>query len=183
MKRFLITLAVCLFALSATAQPVIKTTTSTPADKPAAAAVVATVPAAPAPVAAPVPAAEPAKVVVPDTVNPPDITKIEEQDPTTFVQKIQAAAKSKEWGILFGFIIMLIVYIVVKFLWKAFPVAWLPWLSITMGVLADVGLDLSAGGKAWWQAILSGLTTGAAASGLWSAVGKKVLGSQTKEKA
>jgi hypothetical protein len=72
-------------------------------------------------------------------------------------------------------IIMMLVYVIVKYMWKAFPDKWLPWMSISLGVLADVSLDLSAGGKAWWQAILSGLTTGTAASGLWSAIGKKLL--------
>jgi len=137
----------------------------------AAPAVPAAIPAAPA-----VPATEVAAAAVP----PPDVSGIETQNPETFSQKLLAAFQSREWGVAVGLILMLIVLFVSRFMWTSLPPSWLPWLSIGLGIAATAGIDLAAG-KVWWRAILAGLTTGAAASGLWSALGKYIFGSNVKK--
>lgn len=132
--------------------------------------------------AKPADAAAPAADAAKPETNPPDISKIEKEDPTTFTAKIKVAYAAKEWGILVGFVLMLIVFLVVKFLWKAFPVKWIPYMSIAFGVLGDVGWQLAIGGQVWWRAILAGLTSGATATGMWELIGKKIFGSVTDKR-
>lgn len=142
-------------------------------------------PEVPKAVETPKDAAKPADVAVPAAdaakpeTNPPDISKIEKEDPTTFVDKIKTAYAAKEWGILVGFVLMMLVFLVVKFFWKAFPPKWIPYMSIAFGVLGDVGWQLAIGGQVWWRAILAGLTSGVTATGMWELVGKKLFGSVT----
>lgn len=114
-----------------------------------------------------------------DAISTPDISKIEKEDPTTFTDSIKTAYAAKEWGVLVGFILMLVVFLIVKFLWKTLPVAWIPYMSIAFGVLGDVGWQLAIGGQVWWRAILAGLTSGATATGMWELLGKKIFGSVT----
>ena len=187
MRKLLIGLflVLCLAAPSALA---VDTKPAVPAP---AAAVVPATPAVPAPVVA-APVAEPVKPVdaavpaanaaVPEA-NPPDISKIEKEDPTTFVDKIKVAYAAKEWSIVIGFILMMLVFLVVKFFWKTFPPKWIPYMSIAFGVLTDVGWQLAIGGQVWWKAILAGLTSGATGVGLWEIVGKKIFGSVTDKQA
>lgn len=51
----------------------------------------------------------------------------------------------------------------------------LAWVSLGTGVLGSVATNIMAG-KSWSMALVEGLTVGAAASGLWSTVGKSSLG-------
>jgi hypothetical protein len=76
-----------------------------------------------------------------------------------------------------GYILMLIVYLIVTFAWSDFPADWLPHLSIALGVLGNVGWELTIGGQVWWQAILAGITTGLTATGMWETpkIGGKAL--------
>lgn len=139
-----------------------------------------------APIAEPAKPADAAAPVVSEakpSPNPPDISSIEKEDPTTFVENIKTAYAAKEWGVLIGFILMLIVFLVVKYLWKAFPAKWLPYMSIALGVIGDVGWQLAIGSQTWWRAILSGLTSGATATGLWELLGKKLFGSMSDAQA
>lgn len=124
----------------------------------------------------PVPSADTATAPTP----PPDITPIINANPGTFLDSIKNAFSSKLWGVLIGYILMFIVYLIVTFAWKEFPADWLPHMSIVIGVLGNVGWELSIGGKPWWQAILAGLTTGLSAIGVWEypkVGGKAMFGS------
>jgi len=87
------------------------------------------------------------------------------------------AAHSKEWGVLAGLVLMLVVYFVGLF-WSSIPGHVLPWLSIVLGILGTVGIDM-AHGLVWWKAILSGLTTGVSATGFWETLGKKIFGKRS----
>jgi hypothetical protein len=71
---------------------------------------------------------------------------------------------------------MLIVYTLVKFVWTTFPANYLPYMSIGLGILGNVGWELAIGGQVWWQALLSGITTGLSATGIWEVGGKKLFG-------
>ena len=108
----------------------------------------------------------PGAEVVPASPNPDDLGSI--------LSAIIDAFKAKNWGILAGLVIMLIVWGVKKFIPKI-PTAYLPWISAALGVLAAVATDLLTGGT-WYVVIFNGLLVGAAASGLWSLVGKQLFG-------
>lgn len=52
--------------------------------------------------------------------------------------------------------------------------SWVPWIAAVLGVLTTT-FAAAAAGAAWSSAVVGGLVTGAAASGLWSLVGKHLL--------
>lgn len=124
-------------------------------------------------------AAAPAADAPADAVEPPDVPDIGE-DVGGFIDELVNAFNAKDWGILAGLIIMALIWILKKFVWKALPLAALPWVSAGAGVAVAVATGLAAG-LIWWKAILNGLTVGAAASGLWSLVGKHVFGKNEKK--
>lgn len=118
---------------------------------------------------------EPPKSADPVTpsIKPPE-SKV--KDPIEQTNLLVKAVRSKEWGVAIGLALMLIIWAIGWF-WPALPGAWLPSLAISLGILSTVGVELSYGGV-WWKAILSGLTTGVAATGCWEALGKQLLGSR-----
>lgn len=115
---------------------------------------------------------KPADPVAP-TIKPPDSGV---QDPIEQTNLLVKAVRSKEWGVVVGIVLMLVVWGVGWF-WSALPNSWIPTLAIVLGVTGTVGVELSFGGV-WWRAILSGLTTGITSTGCWEAFGKQLLGSR-----
>lgn len=97
-------------------------------------------------------------------------------NPLELVPAIIEAAKGGQWSLFASMLIMLLVFLMTKveFIAKALPDAAKPWVAAAAGVLAAVGATAATTGN-WGQAIMSGLVTGAAASGLWELVGKKLL--------
>lgn len=149
-------------------------------DPVAPAAPAAAVTAAPAPVPADAPVDVPAAPVVDKDgvpITPPDVSAVAANPGDTVGQAIDAFAQ-KEWGIAIGFVLMLLVWGVTLF-WKSIPSAYLPWLSVGLSVVGTVAVELSVG-RSWWRAILSALTTGTSASGLYSLFGKKILKKRKK---
>lgn len=149
--------------LADTATPAVEVTVGTPA--------IAIVPA------------EAVAPVAPVEETPADAAVIAdvEKDPGAYVEKLVQAFNAKDWGIFAGLAIMLSLWILKKFIWKSLPVGALPWVSSGTGVVVAVASGLFVG-LIWWKAILNGLTVGAAASGLWSMVGKRVFGAnETQE--
>jgi hypothetical protein len=71
-------------------------------------------------------------------------------------------------------LLTLVVYIVRRTVLPNLPAAALPWVSAVAGVIAAVATNLVAH-EPWLGAILKGLLAGAAASGLYSLIGKAVL--------
>jgi len=101
-------------------------------------------------------------------------------DPGSFAQDMYTAFTAKEWGIFVGCLIMFLVWFIRLFVLVKLPSDWLPWVASGMGVLLSIGVDLTSK-VPWWKAVLNGLLVGAAASGLWSQVGKKVLPTERKK--
>lgn len=175
-KRIPVLLMASLLFLS----PVILADDAKPATEPAAA------------VAAPVatPAAEPAKPA--DAVGPVEAAKPAaaaaaeplpvEGNEGEYIKALVKAFNAKDWGIFAGLALMILVWVLKKFIWKTLPVGVLPWVSAGAGVAVAVATGLFTG-LIWWRAILNGLTVGAAASGLWSMVGKKIFGKNEPESA
>jgi len=102
-----------------------------------------------------------------------------EGDVVGLVGKIVQSAQSKNWSLLTGAIILILVwafnYVVLRFV--TMPTWWpkaLPWVSMAIGLLSQFGLALLAG-EGWAQALNTGVQVGLLASGSWSALGKYFL--------
>jgi len=119
-------------------------------------------------------AAEAAAAPVTEEPKLPDTTLVDE-DVSGFVKLIINAFNTKNWGVFAGLVIMALVWILKKFVWKALPTVALPWVAAGAGIIAAVATGLISG-VVWWQAILNGLLVGTAAGGLWSLVGRHVFG-------
>jgi len=88
------------------------------------------------------------------------------------------AATQGQWVVVAGAAVMVLVAVIqwgAKTFAKRIPAKAMPWVSAAAGTLSGVGLGLLTAKIAWWQAALGGLVAGAAASGLWSLVGKHLL--------
>jgi len=102
-----------------------------------------------------------------------------EADVPGLVQALAQAVKDKDWALVVAFAIMLIVaignFILIKMgvLTEEARKAALPWIASISATLVLSASTLIAGGS-WWQAIVAGLVTGAAATGLWELVFKHV---------
>lgn len=173
-------LLVALFATTSQAQapgdsvaavvPVASSAPATPVD----AVSVTGSPAAPS--TPPSPTAATGVVISSEPLDPID------KDPGGFLQTIIQAVHDKNWSYVVGAVLMFLVWIVRKYFWASLPTAYVPWLAAGLGVIVDVSLSLIAN-VIWWKAILSGLTSGAAAIALWELVFKHLLGTKDEEKA
>ena len=100
------------------------------------------------------------------------------------ISALIAAAQGGQWSIFASLIIMVLVFLAtrIKFISDLIPKVARPWVAAIAGVLAAVAATAFTTGD-WLQAILGGLVTGAAASGLWELVGKHVTGGKKEEEA
>lgn len=99
-----------------------------------------------------------------------------EADVSEFVQMMITAAKGGEWSLFVAALIMVLVFLMtkVKFIGDLLPSAAKPWVAAVAGMLTAVATTVITTGN-WLTAALAGFTTGAAAAGLWSLIGKKIL--------
>jgi len=97
-------------------------------------------------------------------------------DPGSMITQIFGYFKGGQWILGVMTAIMLLTHIInnIAFIAKWIPDNVKPWVSAGLGVLLCVFTGLSVG-IPWWQAIIAGLFTGTAASGLWSLVGLQPL--------
>lgn len=98
------------------------------------------------------------------------------EDLNELINLMISSAQGGEWSIFVAALIMVLVFLLtkIKFIDNLMPKAAKPWVAAVAGVLAAVATSVIATGD-WLQAILSGLVTGAAATGLWELIGKRVL--------
>lgn len=103
-----------------------------------------------------------------------------EADISEFVQMMITAAKGGEWSLFVAALIMVLVFLAtkVKFIDNLLPTAAKPWVAAVAGILAAVATTVITTGN-WLNAILAGFTVGAAASGLWELIGKRILKKKT----
>jgi uncharacterized membrane protein len=99
-----------------------------------------------------------------------------EADISEFVQMMITAAKGGEWSLFVAALIMVLVFLTtkVKFIDNLIPNKAKPWIAAVAGILAAVATTVITTGN-WLTAVLAGLTTGAAATGLWELIGKRFL--------
>ena len=141
------------------------------ADEAPAAPVAATV-VVEAPVAAPAKAEAPAAPAAPAAAPAEDLSP---QEVVALGKTILDAAKGGNWGIVVASVLMLLLWVLRKFVLKKIPSSYMPWVAAGTGVAGAVAANLQAG-QPWMDAVMSGFMAGAAASGLYSLVGKKLLG-------
>ena len=145
------------------------------ADAPAPAApAVAAAPAAPAAPAVAAVAAAPAAPAVAAAPAAPAV-ELSPEEVVALGKLVMEAAKGGNWGLALAGILMLLVWVLRKFVIKTLSPAAMPWVAAIAGVVGAVAANVQAG-ESWSTAVMSGLMTGAAASGLYSLVGKKLLG-------
>lgn len=105
----------------------------------------------------------------------------QEASPVDLVKRIVSAFKGGKWILAVSLIIMLLTWVLNRtFLKNKIPSSVLPWVSAGLGVLSAIFTALVMG-IPWWEALIMGLFTGTAASGLWSMVGTHLLVSKTKK--
>lgn len=93
------------------------------------------------------------------------------------VPALVAAVQGGQWSLVVSLALMVLVFLATKipFIKEWLPRAALPWVSAVSAVVMSVAVTAMTSGD-WLAAVLNGLVTGAAASGFWSLVGKRVLG-------
>jgi hypothetical protein len=89
-----------------------------------------------------------------------------------------ATGKAGKWSIFGGLVIMLLVFGLRKWVFKALSGQALAWTSALVGMAAYIALALVTGTSPV-TAIFTGLTTGAMASGLWELVGRAATGKKS----
>jgi hypothetical protein len=105
----------------------------------------------------------------------PSAAAVADAEPAELFKSFVDALRQSRWGFAVGFGVMLLTWVVrFTLLRDRIPTKYLPWLAIGLGLAADVSFQVGVG-VVWWEALLSGLTHGSAAAGLWSAVGKHVM--------
>jgi hypothetical protein len=107
---------------------------------------------------------------------------LDPEDLGALIPAVVAAAKGGEWSVFAALVIMILVFLATKipFVDNLLPKGAKPWVATIAGVLAAVAGTAFTTGD-WMQAILGGLVTGAAASGLWELVGKHFMKSKAEE--
>jgi hypothetical protein len=121
----------------------------------------------PAPVVAP--ASRPVESKAPVAEQKP----VDPEDMSAMISAIIDAAKSGKWLFAVGFIIMLLVSGVKKLFKDKIPSDFLPWMSGLLGALSASLFAISTGAN-WKYAIVTGLEAGLIASGMYSAIGKRL---------
>lgn len=105
-------------------------------------------------------------------------------DPEIITQ-LAAAAGASQWVVFAALVVVVVVGIVRKLVEaETFPSKYVPAATAVLGLLLGVAAHLQDTSIPWWQALLLGLTTTAAAGGFWSLVGKHLfakLGASPKE--
>ena len=110
-----------------------------------------------------------AQEAVAPAVDPKTVTEVVELG-----KQLIDAAQGGEWGLAIAFGLMIAIWVVRRFFLKSVKASLLPWVAAGLGVLAGISAAV-AGGVEWLPAIMQGVFTGTAASGLYSLVGKHLL--------
>jgi len=91
------------------------------------------------------------------------------------VSVLLLTAKTGQWSLFAGALIMLVLWVANKAgLKDRFGAAAIPWIAVGLGVLSSVGVALGSG-MDWVQALIGGLIAGLSSVGLWEAVFKRFL--------
>tara|TARA_R100001244_G_scaffold36778_3_gene33655 strand:- start:8060 stop:8491 length:432 start_codon:yes stop_codon:yes gene_type:complete len=119
-----------------------------------------------------------ASVFVPLTVFAQEAPAPAVEDGLDLVTVLISAAQGGQWSLFASVLIMFLVWLatrapVLKDLIKGEAKIW---VAAVAGVLAAVAASAVINNGDWLKAIIEGLSVGLAAGGLWSIVGRKILG-------
>ena len=103
-----------------------------------------------------------------EKLKPEDIKEIAEQ-----VSILVQLFKEGKWGMAIGLLLSLLLMIFRKFFKKMVPEKALPWVAVGVGIIGCIATNLISG-VVWWTAILQGITAGAAATGMWQLIFKRM---------
>ena len=120
----------------------------------------------------------------------PEGEEVSADEVISMVTQMVEAGKAGKWGVMVGFILMLLVWLMrfqIPFLNKSIlgwiPPKALPWVTMGIACVGTLGTELAVGGAHWGAALLSAFVTGGSAIALWEAVGKHFLPKAKKEEA
>lgn len=122
-----------------------------------------------------------AETIAPVVDKNPDLKEVPDtpKEAAESVSLLISAAKSGQWSIFAGLLIMLLIFVGNRMgLREKVGKKALPWVSVGLGVLASIGVMLAAG-VAWDEALIQGLVAGLSASGFWELIGKHLLRKDT----
>lgn len=106
------------------------------------------------------------------------------EDASKSLDFLISAAKGGHWGLFFGVLLTLLVWLLDKFVKikeKAGAKA-MPWVAAGLGVAGTLGIALS-GGLPIGEALIQGLVTGASAVGFWELLFQHLLKKKVEESA
>lgn len=108
-----------------------------------------------------------------------DATKDIDDDPGGILALIVDLAKSGRWGPFAGQVLLFLVWVLRKYIWKLIPTNYLPWITLGAALVASVAVGLVAE-NAWWEVLIDGLITGGSAMALWSLLFKHLMPTEKK---
>jgi hypothetical protein len=119
---------------------------------------------------------EPTVVVDEDGPMPDEEAGLQDlEDVEETVSMIVSAAQEGNWGLVIAGVIMIVVFIMRKFIIKRIDADYVPWITAVLVNLVLVA-DALVSGASISQAFLTGFFLSTSAGGLWSLIGKHVAG-------
>jgi len=88
-------------------------------------------------------------------------------DPSAAATGLIDAIGGAQWGLVIGFGIMLIVWVLRVFVLKSLNTKYLPWVATIMGGAGAFAAAMVLDPSAWLKAIMAGVEAGLAAAGTW----------------
>jgi hypothetical protein len=101
------------------------------------------------------------------------IKKIDE-DPGEAISTLTQLAKEGRWGPFVGLLLMFLIWVLRKFIWKLIPKNALPWVTLGVGIIATGAIELGLG-VTWWKVLIDSLGTSGIAMALWSMIFKHIM--------
>ena len=92
-----------------------------------------------------------------------------------------SAAENGHWALFFGFCLMILVSVVRASFKDSIPSKYVVYLTQGMAVTTAIAASLTMG-QAWYSAIIAGVVVGTTANGMWSLIGKTLLGRRVSNK-
>jgi hypothetical protein len=96
------------------------------------------------------------------------------EEVAVLVEQTQSMFQAGDYTAGAALLLMLVVFLIRKFLWKSIPGKYIPYVTIATATAVEVSVALYAG-EPVVSAVMGGLSMGLAAVGGWEAVGRKLL--------
>lgn len=95
-------------------------------------------------------------------------------DPGAAINMLVQMAKEGRWGPFAGLLVMLLIWVLRKFIWKLIPKSALPWVTLAAGMLVTGAIGFSMG-TVWWKVLIDAFATSGIAMGFWSLLFKHFM--------